>query len=202
MSRITSVDFECADFQAIRPLLVEGMQIAVRAGVPLLSILVDQLGISEEYVTQRISTIFLDGKPLDDILAVVREGSVVALSAALPGLVGATMRRDGLLASFRSGISFCGYDTDASVCEGMITLKLFNAVLDEVGPDLFERGVLVPATEYQRLAGLVSGIPGPNIVEGVYRISVKRWSCSERGVSLCCSEGHKAPAKKESTGTA
>jgi len=45
-------------------------------------------GLDEDYVTQRISTIFLDGKPVDDIdTLLVRDGAVLSLSAAMPGLV-------------------------------------------------------------------------------------------------------------------
>ena len=49
----------------------------------------------------------LDGKPVDDIgAALVQDGSTLALSAAMPGLVGATLRRGGAYSSFRSAITY------------------------------------------------------------------------------------------------
>ncbi|NJL58424.1 MAG: hypothetical protein HC887_00995 [Desulfobacteraceae bacterium] len=60
------------------------------------TLLCDILEIPKDYVLNRISTIFLDGKPVDCLdTAFVRNHSVVSLSAAMPGLVGAVMRRGG-----------------------------------------------------------------------------------------------------------
>ena len=65
------------------------------------------LEIPAEYVENRIQTIFLDGKAVDDLgEAKVRDGSILALSAAMPGLVGATLRRGGAFASLRRSITF------------------------------------------------------------------------------------------------
>ena len=51
-----------------------------------------------------IQTLFLNGKPVDNMAKVyVRDGDCLALSAAMPGLVGATMRSGGPLASFQVG---------------------------------------------------------------------------------------------------
>ena len=56
---------------------------------------------------EKIQSIMLDGKPVDDIgSAMIHDGSVLALSAAMPGLVGATLRRGGAYASFRSAITY------------------------------------------------------------------------------------------------
>jgi len=57
-------------------------------------------------VKEKISTIFLDGKAVDSPeTALLREGSTLALSSAMPGLAGAILRRDGPYASLRSSIT-------------------------------------------------------------------------------------------------
>ncbi len=63
--------------------------------------------------------------------AVVRDGSVLALSAAMPGLLGATMRKGGRYAAFRKDISQHG--DVCGICEtpGRVTVKLFNMVARE-----------------------------------------------------------------------
>ena len=66
----------------------------------------------------------------------------------MPGLVGATLRNNSVLSSFRSHISYY-YLTDRQ-CEskqsnGIVTLKLFNILIKELGQYLLENGVLVQA---------------------------------------------------------
>ncbi len=83
-----------------------GFFLGASVGCSIHELLCEQLGLGEEYVLQRITTLFLDGKPVDDIdSAVVRDGATLSLSAAMPGLVGAAMRRGGAFASLRSSIT-------------------------------------------------------------------------------------------------
>ena len=80
-----------ADFQApadawpvFRTLFQQGVGVAIQTGVSLEDLLCCQWQIDREYVMNRISTLFLDGKPVDDLpAAVVNDGSVVALSGAM-----------------------------------------------------------------------------------------------------------------------
>lgn len=115
------------------------------------------LGIDEDYVEGRISTIFLDSKPVDDLdTSIVDDGAVLALSAAMPGLVGATMRRGGYYAAMRSAISYRPGEEHSNVRRGRIRLKLFNMILEEIGPALLRAGVIVRADSLKDvLAGLV-----------------------------------------------
>jgi hypothetical protein len=106
--------------------------------------LCQQLGLSPEFVEEKIKTIFLDGKPVDDIEStIVKEGSTLALSAALPGLAGATLRRGGAFASLRSQITHPKDEKSVGQQEGFIILKLFNILMEELGPSLLERGVFI-----------------------------------------------------------
>ena len=116
-----------------------------RVGCGIQSLLCDQFGLRPDYLSNRIHTLFLNGKPVDNVAtAVVREGDRLALSAAMPGLVGATLRKGGCLASFRGSISHQEIiDTSQDCHNGIITVKLFNLLLVELGPLFLQRGVWV-----------------------------------------------------------
>jgi hypothetical protein len=108
--------------------------------------LTEDLGIDADYIEHRIQTVFLDGHPVDDVKeTTVTDGAVLALSAAMPGLVGATMRRSGVLAGFRDTITYRASDACASDAEGFVTIKLFNLLVRELGPGFLERAIWVEA---------------------------------------------------------
>ena len=100
------------------------------------------MGIEKGYVEGRLSTIFLDGRPVDDLhAAIVHDGSTLSLSAAMPGLAGASMRRKGVYASIRSTIAYREKGGADAGHEGSIEVKLFNLVMMDLGPHFFERGI-------------------------------------------------------------
>jgi len=125
-------------------LLQQGFTVRVQVGCSVRALLSQQLNISPEFLEGRIKTIFLDGKPVDDMdSTIIKEGSTLALSAALPGLAGATLRRGGTYASLRSQITHPGDETPIAQREGFIVLKLFNLLMEELGPALLHRGVFI-----------------------------------------------------------
>ena len=76
------------------------------------------------------------------------DGATLALSAAMPGLVGATFRKAGCLAAFRGSITYRKEDDGAATChEGTITLKLFNLLVAEMGPLFLKRGIWINGGE-------------------------------------------------------
>lgn len=126
------------------PLLQRGFMVKVRVGCSIKTVLCKQLGLNPEYVEKRIKTIFLDGKPVDDIdSAIIKEESTLALSAAMPGLAGAILRRGGHLASLRSQIAHRQGKKATSRREGIVVLKLFNLIIDELGSIFLKRGILL-----------------------------------------------------------
>ena len=130
------------------PFLQQGFQVAVRVGCSVRELLCDQLGIAEEYVTGRITTVFQDNRAIDDLdAAIVRDGSRVTLSATLPGLVGATMRRGGFYAAMRDTITHRETGGYGRRELGTIRMKLFNLLLAELGPAFLQRGIGVAAAE-------------------------------------------------------
>jgi hypothetical protein len=125
-------------------LLQQGFAVKVQAGCSVKTLLCEQLGLSPEYLEERIQTIFLDGRPVDDVnSAIIEDGSTLALSAAMPGLAGATLRKGGYYAPMRSQISYRQVTTSKPLQEGMIFLKLFNLVLKELGPTFLKQGVWI-----------------------------------------------------------
>lgn len=140
------------------PILQKGVTVPAMAGCTLKSLLCDQFAIPADYVTDRITTIFLNNHPVDDLdSAIVRDGSRLALSAAMPGLVGATMRRGGYYAALRQGISLAAESGSADGECGAVRLKLFNLLLAELGPLVLARGLIL---EQNELNELLQNIPG------------------------------------------
>ncbi len=139
------------------PLLRRGIWFEVGLGRSLEDILVQDCGIDREYLKDRVQTIFLNGNPVDDLQApLTRFGQTIALSAAMPGLVGATMRRGGYFAGLREGISHrCD---SGEICEekGWLRLKLYNFPATELGPSLLRRGVLLEAEACRELIASLS----------------------------------------------
>lgn len=124
------------------PLLRQGVQVEGQVGCTIGEFLADSLGLPPEYVEERIQTVFLDGRPVDDLnTAMVFHGSTLTLSAAMPGLAGAALRRGGFFAPMRLQISLRGGLQAHSREKGRISLKLLNTVAEEVGPELLKRGV-------------------------------------------------------------
>ena len=156
-----------AELVRFKPLLQRGVPVRVGARRSVFSFLVEDLGFTPEYVRQRITTVFLDDQVVDVLEdTVLREGSRLALSAAMPGLVGATLRRSGPYAAMRAEItrsSEHGVDARTPAATTLIRVKLFNLLLEEMGPALLERGVLLEPEAIEALgydAGAAPTDPG------------------------------------------
>ena len=136
------------------PILQQGFMVRVHGGFSVKKILCKDLNIEPNLIEKRVKTIFLNQKPVDDIdRTIIKKNATLALSSALPGLAGATMRMNGVLSSFRKNISHDienientplnnegneGHD-DHEEC--FITLKLFNLMIKDLGPYFLSRGI-------------------------------------------------------------
>jgi hypothetical protein len=130
------------------PILQKGFGVEATVPCTIKNLLCDQFGFSQQYVSERITTIFLNGKATDSIEEpIVNESSIIALSAAMPGVVGATMRRGSYYASMRSSITCTGKEKAGACMEGKIKVKLFNLLLIELGPEFLKRGVIVTSSD-------------------------------------------------------
>ncbi len=129
-------------------LLGHGFRVDVQTGSSVKQTLCHQLGIDEDYLRQRIKTIFLNAKVVDDVdTAIVNKDAIMALSGAMPGLVGAIMRSGGFYAPMRRQISHRKSSAASNLETGHITLKLWNLVVKELGPAFLERGIWIQGAE-------------------------------------------------------
>lgn len=125
-------------------LLEQGFIVTTQAGCSIKNLLCKQLGIDEAYLDKRIQTLFLDGKPVDKVeKAYLHNDATLALSGAMPGLVGATLRKGGTFAAMRNTISYNDEASANANGEARVTLKLFNMVLKELGPVFLKSGIWI-----------------------------------------------------------
>jgi hypothetical protein len=117
--------------------------VTIESGCSMRNVLCEQFGITPEYVKGEIKVFFLDNSPVDDLdEAIVKDGATMALSAAMPGLVGASMRQGGL-SWMRAGITYHEEGQDQGKSQSIIQLKLFNKVMADLGESFLRRGVYV-----------------------------------------------------------
>jgi hypothetical protein len=129
-------------FEKFLQLLQKGVKVTARIGSTVRSFLCEDLGVSPEYVEKRIQTLFLNGKAIDNPdTALLKEDSTLALSAAMPGLLGATLRKGSYYARMRNEISYQEQSKGIAVHEGFVLLKLFNLLPAEIGPAVLARGI-------------------------------------------------------------
>jgi len=161
------------------PLLQKGFVLGVPVGCPIRALLRDVLGLTDEYIEARLQTVFLDGKPVDDIDgAFIRDGATLALAPAMPGLMGAMLRRGGFYAPMRSEITHRDDAAPRGIREGRITMKLFGMALMELGPKLLENGIEVDAGDLAQVVGELLGDcrEGPDsmvVPEGQARVALR-----------------------------
>jgi len=131
-------------------LLGQGFKVNAQIGCSVKELLCNQLGIHEDYLTERIQTIFLNAKVVDDVKSAnVNEGSILALSGAMPGLVGAILRSGGIYAGMRSQISHKENKLSPQGQTAPITLKLLNLIVKELGPIFLQRGICIKGQTLQ-----------------------------------------------------
>jgi len=116
------------------------------------NLLHEQFGIDSAYIAERITTIFLDGKAIDDPdEALVSDHSTIALSAAMPGVVGASMRRGSFYAAMRDAVTYTEREIPSESFAGVVRIKIFNLLLSELGPGFLKRGIIMTPSELSDL---------------------------------------------------
>ena len=140
--RHISLTVEASLIPAFSQLLQNGFWIKGNIGCSVKAFLCEQFGLSPEYLEKRIQTIFLDGDVVDDVeKAVVADGATLSLSAAMPGLAGAVLRKGGYYAAMRDQISCKEEQPSVSGQPGKVLIKLFNMPLQELGPIFLKHGI-------------------------------------------------------------
>ena len=130
-----------------------GFAVRARTGCSVRDLLCGQLQIEPDYLANRIQIIFLNGKAVDDVdTAIVPADATIGLSAAMPGLAGAMLRKGSRYAPMRVQLPDGGSDETASTTgESDVVVKLFNMLQREIGPEFLRRGVRVPGSALSQL---------------------------------------------------
>jgi hypothetical protein len=125
-------------------LLSAGFSVIVKAGCSINDLLSQEFSIPKAYIDDRIQTIFLNGKAVDDSKsAALQEGAALALSAAMPGMVGSTFRKRGVFADMRSQISHVTEPPVNRDRQIEVKVRLFNLIAKELGTAFFQKGVII-----------------------------------------------------------
>jgi len=139
------------------PIFQQGICVRTRLGLPLARVL-EEVGFTGTYLVEKVQTVFLDGSAVDNLDgAIVKGGSVIALSAAMPGLAGAILRKGSPISGLRSNTSAAAIHRSVADVVGTVRLKLFNRVAEEMGPQLLHKGILLKRSDFENF---VAGRPG------------------------------------------
>lgn len=121
-----------------------GVSMRITSGMPLGAFLGSLPGFTMDYIADDIQTIFLDGTAIDDLQTPIDgDNPVLALSAAMPGLAGAILRRNSFHAALRTTTVRPADHHDRGLIT--VTLKLFNSIARDRGPALLAGGVSIDA---------------------------------------------------------
>jgi hypothetical protein len=143
---IVDLIWESGGTGSFQRLLSHGVLIKAQVPATIRELLCVQFRVGDEYLDKRINTLFLNGKAVDNVdTAIVKEGATLALSASMPGFVGAAFRRGGYYAAMRDNVSHVEGGESEQVKKGLVTLKLFNMTGPELGPLLLGIGVCLEA---------------------------------------------------------
>ncbi|GAB7078374.1 hypothetical protein JCM14635_00470 [Megalodesulfovibrio paquesii] len=138
------IDLEHPEVASFSCMLQLGVYVPCPGPCSVRDFLTGPLGLDGEYARDRVQTVFRDGLAVDDLdTAIVKPGTRLALSAALPGLVGATMRKGGALAGMRASITCASEQVGGTQAPFLVKVLFFNQIGPEVCEALLGRGVYV-----------------------------------------------------------
>jgi hypothetical protein len=139
-------------------ILQSGFFLKIQVGCSLMTFLIGEIGLSPEFIEEKIQTIFLDGQVVDDLdSAIIKDGSSLALSSAMPGLVGAAMRRGGgFYGALRSSITYREKGKPDMLHEGTVHIRLYNLLMKELGALFLMKDIYMSSSD---LAGFLSNQP-------------------------------------------
>uniref|UniRef100_A0A832A0B4 MoaD/ThiS family protein n=1 Tax=Desulfacinum infernum TaxID=35837 RepID=A0A832A0B4_9BACT len=136
---------------AFFPWFQSGLWILVPSGTTVAKLLAETWRLSPEKIHRDVGTVFRNGIPVDCLEATdVSDGDVLALSGPMPGLAGAILRKNSPLAGLRhSARAVSSAASAAGQTLHRIQVKLFNRLIEDVGPVLLKGGI-----ELERAAAL------------------------------------------------
>lgn len=138
------------DVNGFASLFQHGILIPVDQPAALIPLLLALPGFTAAYIENTVQTIFINGVAADSLERSLPAGSILALSAAMPGLAGAIFRRQGVHGSLRSQPVAKAQPT--APARGFITLKLFNSIAVDRIDDLLPGGILITGKAFHDFA--------------------------------------------------
>jgi hypothetical protein len=137
-----SFTIESRDISFYTTLLQSGIEIKCPANESVARFLNRLPGFTINYISDVVQTIFLNGTAVDDLtVPLYGEEPILALSAAMPGLAGAIFRRNSFHAALRTTPDKKTENTESAHIT--VTLKLFNSIASERGPELLKKSVII-----------------------------------------------------------
>jgi hypothetical protein len=128
-----------------------------REGETILSCLLGLEGFPREYIEKEIQTIFYNGDALDDMEAELSgDRPTIALSSAMPGLAGAILKKNSPCGILRKTRSVEHSGTAGRLLD--VTIKLFNTVALDLGPALFQQGIIIKNSDLSSFLALRPGL--------------------------------------------
>ncbi|MEE4313709.1 MAG: hypothetical protein V2J11_04390 [Desulfofustis sp.] len=141
------------DLPRLATMLQAGFFVDGAAGESISSLLQRLPGFSADYIENQIQTVFYNGDAIDDLSQpLIGPAPTIALSAAMPGLAGAILRKNSPAAPLRKTRSQAAAAASDNTAVTVL-VKLFNTLAIERGPALFRSGVRIKAAD---LAGFLS----------------------------------------------
>lgn len=126
-------------------------EVAADIGDSMMNFLTQRLEFDAEYIDAQVKTIFMNGKPVDDLdTANIPADARIALGAVAPGVAGMMMARNSPISGMRSGITYQNTKPVQKITEGTVTLLLFNAIMEDKGLQILKKGITIPAGKLER----------------------------------------------------
>jgi hypothetical protein len=153
---VLTIPVDRARSSDLHALFQRGVVVPISGPRSVSDFLTVDLAIDPAYIRDTIATVFLDSMVVDDLdHATLHPGSTLTLSAAMPGLVGATLRRSSYYSAMRAEVSWHAGPTGGRDEEPVQTIrvKLFNLIIPGVGPAILRRGIVLDHDATVRLLG-------------------------------------------------
>lgn len=126
--------------------LQSGFFLEAQSGLSLQNFLLSLPGFTETYIADDVGTVFLNGDAIDEMdVPLSGDTATIALSAAMPGLCGTILRKGSPHATLRK--KHVALEATTSHDTITVTIKLFNTVALDRGPELFKHGVRLQAAD-------------------------------------------------------
>lgn len=139
---VLQITLQSAFVQRLVTVLQSGFFCSSVQGKTLLTFLSSLPGFTEDYIENRLQTIFLNGDSVDDMnLTFSEEFVVLALSAAMPGLAGSLFRKGSPLTVLRK--TAVQKQLKSSESPVVVQVKLFNVIAVEIGGTLLADGAVL-----------------------------------------------------------